>query len=88
MRICAGLSAGILRDWSSSGWTRLFIAASTEKYDGAAGCPWVISSTNASSLIGCTDGLVRRCSPMVEVSSVDRFLPHDEPAPWAGMTVT
>ena len=25
---------------------------------------------------------------MVEVSSVDRFLPHDDPAPWAGITVT
>jgi hypothetical protein len=25
---------------------------------------------------------------MVEVRWVDRFLPHDDPAPWAGMTVT
>ena len=43
----------------------------------------MIKATKDSSLIGCTDGLVLRCSPIVEVSSAERFFPHEEPAPCA-----
>jgi hypothetical protein len=64
------------------------IAASAAKYAGGEDCPSVTSATNSSSLIGCTAGLLRRCSRMVENSSADRFLPHDVPAPWAGITTT
>ncbi len=84
----SGDSSGMERSPFNSGCTRLFIAALTLKYDGAAGWPSVTRATNSSSLIGCTEGLVRRCSPIVDVSSDERFLPHDDPAPCAGMTVT